>query len=141
MAETHGCAEGRHLRKDRRRGRQGLDGYRHEFGSLLAAEAEDLAEATRDLVLHLVAAHHGNARPGISIDRVEAAPGGAYGQRGAPPTVLERAAREAALRFVRLQARHGPWGLAWYEEMLRAADRAVSRREAEAGADTAGEAA
>ena len=40
-----------------------LEGYRHEFGSLLKAECRDLPDSTRDLILHLIAAHHGNARP------------------------------------------------------------------------------
>ena len=43
-----------------------LEGYRHEFGSLLKAEEQDLPNDTRDLILHLIAAHHGNARPTIS---------------------------------------------------------------------------
>src|SRR5207244_9699096 len=44
-----------------------LDGYRHEFGSLPYVEKDKeflaLPVDLRDLVLHLVAAHHGFARP------------------------------------------------------------------------------
>ena len=36
-------------------------------------------------------------------------------------------AREVALRFDRLQRQWGPWGLAWWETLLRAADRQASR--------------
>jgi CRISPR-associated endonuclease/helicase Cas3 len=100
-----------------------LDGYRHEFGSLPAVEADNRFKSLarddlRDLVLHLVAAHHGFARPTIET----------RGCEDAPPTVLARRARQVALRFGRLQARWGPWGLAWMEALLRAADQRVSRR-------------
>src|SRR5699024_9634862 len=48
-----------------------LDGYRHEFASMLALEdtwhSTSLGEQQRDLALHLVAAHHGFARPVIRI--------------------------------------------------------------------------
>ena len=94
-----------------------LEGYRHEFGSLLKAELEDLPDRTRDLILHLIAAHHGNARPLIS----------SAGCEEGPPSLLEAKAGEAALRFARLQQRYGPWGLAWREAILRAADQSVSR--------------
>jgi len=99
-----------------------LDGYRHEFGSLptLAADAEFLAlpgDELRDIALHLVAAHHGFARPLIGI----------RGCADAPPSLLEGRSREVALRFVRLQRRWGPWGLAWWESLLRAADQQASR--------------
>jgi hypothetical protein len=33
-----------------------------------------------------------------------------------------------ALRFQRLQRHWGPWGLAWWEALLRAADWAASRQ-------------
>ena len=94
-----------------------LEGYRHEFGSLLRAERADLPDRTRDLILHLIAAHHGNARPLIS----------SAGCEDGPPSLLESKSGEAALRFARLQKRYGPWGLAWREAILRAADQSVSR--------------
>ena len=94
-----------------------LEGYRHEFGSLLKAEEMGLPERIRDLVLHLIAAHHGYARPLISYDGCE----------DGPPSYLESKAGEAALRFVRLQKEYGPWGLAWREAILRAADQSASR--------------
>ena len=94
-----------------------LEGYRHEFGSLLKAERKNLPDSTRDLTLHLIAAHHGYARPLIS----------SAGCEDGPPSLLESKAGDAALRFARLQKRYGPWGLAWREAILRAADQAASR--------------
>lgn len=94
-----------------------LEGYRHEFGSLIRAEKESLPKATRDLILHLIASHHGNARPLIS----------SAGCEEGPPSQLEAKAGDAALRFARLQNRYGPWGLAWREAILRAADQSASR--------------
>ena len=94
-----------------------LEGYRHEFGSLLKAELENFPDNTRDLILHLIAAHHGNARPIISFEGCE----------DGPPSLLESKAGEAALRFVRLQGHYGHWGLAWREAILRAADQGASR--------------
>lgn len=98
-----------------------LYGYRHEFGSLPLVEIhprfQALSEEWRDLVLHLIAAHHGRARPVIET----------RGCEGEPPTALEVRACEVALRFARLQKRWGPWGLAWWEALLRAADQQASR--------------
>ncbi len=98
-----------------------LDGYRHELGSLLRIEndkrIQNLPEKDRDLVLHLITAHHGFARPVISTSGCE----------DAPPSALEKKAAGIALRFARLQARWGPWGLAWWEALLRAADQQASR--------------
>ena len=96
-----------------------LQNYRHEFGSLLEAAGchamMALPEADRDLALHLIASHHGNARPFIRPDGCES-----------PAELVEGEALEAALRFARLQEVWGPWGLAWLESILRAADRAAS---------------
>ena len=108
-----------------------LDGYRHEFGSLpYAADAlkklpqeQRLSQDLQDLVLHLIAAHHGFARPVIATDSCE----------DAPPSTLKERAREVALRFACLQRRWGPWGLAWWEALLRAADQQASRDNNERG--------
>ena len=98
-----------------------LAGYRHEFGSLAHIERNEtfraLPEDLQNLVLHLVAAHHGGARPVIET----------AGCDDGPPSQLEARAREIALRFARLQNRFGPWGLAWLEAILRAADQQASR--------------
>jgi CRISPR-associated endonuclease/helicase Cas3 len=98
-----------------------LAGYRHEFGSLAAVERDAdfnaLSDDLKELALHVVAGHHGRARPLISTEGCE----------DAPPSLLEGRARDVALRFARLQNRWGPWGLAWWEALLRAADQNASR--------------
>jgi CRISPR-associated endonuclease/helicase Cas3 len=98
-----------------------LDGYRHEFGSIPYAEKSEsfkqLPEDVKDLVLHLIAAHHGQARPAIET----------RGCEDAPPELLTERARAVALRFGRLHKSWGPWGLAWWEALLRAADQQASR--------------
>ncbi|MGH9345906.1 MAG: type I-G CRISPR-associated helicase/endonuclease Cas3g [Vicinamibacterales bacterium] len=96
-----------------------LDGYRHELGSLPVAAARlgALPEDLGDLVLHLIAAHHGFARPVIRVGGCE----------DGPPSVLAGRAQDVALRFSRLQRRWGPWGLAWWEALLRAVDQQASR--------------
>lgn len=107
--------------------RSRLAGYRHEFGSLPHAERDEafkrLPPDLQDLVLHLIAAHHGRARPVIETE----------GCDDAPPSMLEARARDVALRFVRLQKQWGPWGLAWWEALLRAADQQASKENDERG--------
>ena len=109
-----------YAKTDRRMNTRLLDGYRHEFGSLPYAQKDprlgSLPDDLRDLALHLVAAHHGWARPIISTNGCDA-----------PPSVLEKRACDVALRFARLQKQWGPWGLAWWEALLRAADQQASR--------------
>jgi len=113
-AKTEGGGDGR-----------ALNGYRHEFGSLrdvlavpgvrLPAFVSD-EPGLHDLALHLILAHHGYGRPTINP----------YDPNDPPSRSIE-GARDAALRFARLQATWGPWGLAWWEALLRAADWAASR--------------
>jgi CRISPR-associated endonuclease/helicase Cas3 len=111
-----------------------LDGYRHEFGSLPYAQKDGaltrLPEDLQELALHLIASHHGGARPVIDTRSCE----------DAPPSALQQRARDVALRFARLQKQWGPWGLAWWEALLRAADQQASRDNDEAGRKKAGSA-
>jgi CRISPR-associated endonuclease/helicase Cas3 len=104
-----------------------LDGYRHELGSLPIALRDSAVAAldpsSRDLCLHLIAAHHGHARPVIET----------RGCEDAPPSALDERAQDILLRFVRLQTEWGPWGLAWWEALLRAADQTASRELEEKG--------
>jgi CRISPR-associated endonuclease/helicase Cas3 len=98
-----------------------LAGYRHEFGSLIEAledpEISALAADDRELVLHLIASHHGYTRPTVAALDPESA-----------PSVSASVARAATLRFTRLQRVWGPWGLVWWEALLRSADWSASRR-------------
>ena len=96
-----------------------LGGYRHEFGSLAEAEREvPMGLPGRELALHLIAAHHGWARPGFPYPR--------QWDPDVPSALNRRLAIRAADRFACLQAEHGPWRLAWLEALLKAADAYVS---------------
>jgi CRISPR-associated endonuclease/helicase Cas3 len=98
-----------------------LDGYRHEFQSIEVAARDaallKLPKELQELAIHMIAAHHGFARPIISVS----------GCDDAPPSKLEQRARDVSLRFARLQQRWGPWGLAWWESLLRSVDHQASR--------------
>lgn len=97
--------------------------YRHEFGSLREASGDDaiLKHPERDLILHLIAAHHGWARPHFRPDQWDIADGVTEEENAAVAT-------ETLRRFARLQRRFGHWGLAWLEALVRAADYAASER-------------
>ena len=109
-------------------GQRGFDetacgAYRHEFGSLReASEAPTIrSHPERDLILHLIAAHHGWARPHFEPDQWDIADGVSDEENAA-------VAAETMRRFARLQRRFGHWGLAWLESLVRAADYAASGR-------------
>lgn len=101
--------------------------YRHELGSLLdisrlddaaCAEFAELNDHAKDLVLHLIATHHGRGRPHFPPDE-QFDP--EYSQDEAYEVALE-----VPRRFARLQRKYGRWGLAYIESLLRAADWAAS---------------
>jgi CRISPR-associated endonuclease/helicase Cas3 len=111
------------LAKSGKKQARGLkEDYRHEFGSLLDVEAEaefeGLSEEMKDLVLHLIAAHHGRGRPHFPIEEAfDPEPNGKD---------ISAIASEVPRRFARLQRKYGRWGLAHLESLLRAADYAAS---------------
>lgn len=104
--------------------------YRHEFGSILDLQDEPsfkrLSDEAKDLVLHLIAAHHGRARPHFNsrecLDDKH------------PTEVIRDFAIEVPRRFARLQRKFGRWGLAYLESLVRTADYAASVK-AEGGAE------
>jgi CRISPR-associated endonuclease/helicase Cas3 len=102
-----------------------LNGFRHELASLQHAEErlQDQPAELRDVILHLVAAHHGHARPCFQAK--------AYDRRQL--STSKKAAMESARRFGRLQNRFGPWGLAYLEAIFKAADGLASADWEEAG--------
>jgi CRISPR-associated endonuclease/helicase Cas3 len=96
--------------------------YRHEFGSILDMQDEPsfrrLSDDAKDLVLHLIAAHHGRARPHFNSREC---------LDDKYPTEAARAqAIEASRRFARLQRKFGRWGLAYLESLVRTADYKAS---------------
>ena len=130
----------------RERRRAGLEsgypaGGRHELLSVrLIESAPELLETAhdRELVLHLVASHHGYCRPfaPVVFDSapviVESAILG-HQVSANSDTGLERLDSGISERFWLLLRRYGWWGLAWLEALLRLADHRRSEAEQRAG--------
>lgn len=116
-------------------------GYRHELLSLGMIEEtnELLARAhDRDLVLHLIASHHGWCRPFAPMvdhsqnDLVELDHDGVH----VSGHMRHRKARldsGVGNRFWSLVEKYGWWGLAWLEAVTRLADHRASELETGAG--------
>ncbi len=118
--------------------------FRHEMVSLQLAERfAPLPEAGGDLALHLVASHHGHARPlaPVCLDPTPPALGGALAgvevefdepaRTSLPaPHALSSGITE---RYGRLTRRYGWWGLAYLEAVLRLGDWYGSRFSISAG--------
>ena len=92
-------------------------GFRHEFVSMQLLQCRG---DTDNLLLHLIAAHHGHARPfaPVVFDGQPMLPD------VPPPHAIGSGVAE---RFWHLTRRHGWWGLAYLEAMLRLADHHASR--------------
>ena len=106
-------------------------GGRHELLSVRLAESAQtlLPHDTdlRDLVLHMIASHHGHCRPFAPVVYDEMDVNSEYGWDGermqwCGPTDLERLDSGVADRYWSLVRRYGWWGLAWLEALLRLAD-------------------
>jgi CRISPR-associated endonuclease/helicase Cas3 len=124
-------------------------GTRHEMLSLamVQANADVLAEAKRrgldnlhwELVLHLVASHHGWCRPyPPSIVEPDKALQVSYEHAGLGLSAnadhgLHRLDSGVSERFARLNQRFGSLQLAWFEAILRLADHRASEQEADDG--------
>jgi len=119
--------------------RAGLpEGFRHETLSVQIAERITGSPADhghRDLILHLIAAHHGYARPFVPVVIDDEPPDVLYvagvelsgeDRRSFPPHRIDSGIAE---RFWSLTRRYGWWGLAYLEAILRLADQQASADE------------
>src|SRR5690606_2395567 len=133
-------APGDWLERRRARTQSGYPrGGRHEVTSLALLQSGDLLAdldpETVDLVLHLVATHHGYCRPLAPVVRdenpveVELALNG-HGMRCSSATELESYDSGVCDRFWRMVGRFGWHRLAWLEAILRLADHRRSEEEA-----------
>lgn len=98
------------------------ENYRHEFASLLDVQKEvefqKFGEDMKELVFHLIAAHHGRGRPHFPTEE-------AYDPEATDEDNSILATR-VPQRFAKLQRKYGRWGLAYLESLLRAADYSAS---------------
>jgi CRISPR-associated endonuclease/helicase Cas3 len=107
-------------------------GARHELMSaaLLAAQTEDALDVDFELLLHLVASHHGRCRPFAPVvtdaEPVEVR----YESRHARSDHgLEGLGSGVSERFWKLTRRYGWYGLAYLESVMRLADQRQSEAE------------
>ena len=136
LAKSGGLQSVAAIRKAR-----GASGYprggRHELLSvrLLQSVPNSLQSAhDLDLVLHLVASHHGRCRPFAPViedpDPVEVVlPWRGHELRASSQTGLETLDSGVAERFWNLVEKYGYWGLAYLESILILADRRRSESE------------
>jgi CRISPR-associated endonuclease/helicase Cas3 len=113
-------------------------GARHELTSVaLVQHCDELRRRARDwdLVLHLVASHHGWCRP-FAPPVIDSKPIDVKATFDGIPLatssehLLVCIDSGVAERFWRLVRRYGWWGLAWLETIVRLADHRESEREA-----------
>jgi CRISPR-associated endonuclease/helicase Cas3 len=121
------------------------NGFRHEFLSMQLAEHFGMTprdDESRELALHLIASHHGYARPFAPLvpdELVARGQGGDVCLNAAGIVAMLSAAERRAMtpayrvdsgvaeRFWRLTRRYGWWGLAYLEGVFRLSDWEASR--------------
>ncbi len=135
LAKSGGIPQGARQREQARARSRYPRGARHELVSVrLAEDLLDRLEASvdRDLVLHLIACHHGHARPLAPVvddtDPVDVHLAFDGADLSAPSaTPLHQLDSGVPERFWSLVRRYGWWRLAWLEALLRLADHRQSR--------------
>ncbi|GIX04267.1 MAG: hypothetical protein KatS3mg114_0136 [Planctomycetaceae bacterium] len=137
LAKSDGLPQTPQQRQQARE-RAGLpEDFRHEMLSVQIVEQTGLrkqAESHLDLILHLIAAHHGYARPFAPVVIDEEYPEVTVNnvtlpseqRRACPPHRIDSGIAE---RFWELTRRYGWWGLAYLEAVLRLADQQASADE------------
>lgn len=110
------------LAKSGKKGSRIAETYRHEFGSLIDVQMEkdfqELPKESQQLVLHLIATHHGRARPHFPLEET-------FDPENDQVTA-DKISAFVPRQFAILQRKFGRWGLAYLESLLRAADWAAS---------------
>jgi CRISPR-associated endonuclease/helicase Cas3 len=132
IAKSKGSGQNRAAMESARKMAEYPKGARHELMSaaMLAGDAKETDDIDFELLLHLVASHHGRCRPFAPVvgdaEPVEVRFGNwlARSDHG-----LERVGSGVSERFWRLTRRYGWYGLAYLEAMLRLADQRESESE------------
>jgi len=137
LAKSQNLPEDRRQREQARRRAQYPRGCRHELLSVRLVESgPSLLDAASDpdLVLHLIASHHGHCRPFAPVI-VDEKPVEVHMEHHeqrlatSSATGLEALDSGVAERFWNLVRRYGWWGLALIEAILRLADHRASEAE------------
>jgi CRISPR-associated endonuclease/helicase Cas3 len=139
LAKSDGLPQTPQLRKQARERADLPDGFRHEMLSVQLVEHSNLRELAGpqlDLILHLIAAHHGYARPFAPVVIDEEYPEVTVNgvtltserRTAFPPHRIDSGIAE---RFWDLTRCYGWWGLAYLEAVLRLSDQQASADEDE----------
>jgi CRISPR-associated endonuclease/helicase Cas3 len=132
IAKSKGSGQNRAAMESARKMAGYPKGARHELMSvaMLAGDAKETDDIDFELLLHLVASHHGRCRPFAPVvEDVEPVEVRYGGWRAGSKHGLERVGSGVSERFWRLTSRYGWYGLAYLEAVLRLADQRESEAE------------